>query len=291
MLVATFNETTAWAGKTITHEGDAFMLQDLGPIPAAGVMEYDRQGHLDWAMERMPARVRSLAARDAAGPSVVVGSGSAGNGDKPASLAPSSPPLHGETTPRQPLIAALLLMAVVALAFSVACGQQAGTSSGAPAPVVSRTPSATPSVEASTWPQALQGTWVNSEAEPTRIVITETGGRAAIETTDAKGRVSTLAFTPSEMKMSFPGTPTSHFELSRPGSTAFTGTYRAELPHGRLTFRVAFGEDILVLSGTAIYGSGALIGKINEYFSSKDGVTLTHYDAGLPVKTAVYVRE
>ncbi len=60
MLVATFNETTAWADKTITHEGDAFILEDHGPITAAGVMEYDRQGHLLWATAGTRAWVGSL---------------------------------------------------------------------------------------------------------------------------------------------------------------------------------------------------------------------------------------
>ncbi|MEI6501412.1 MAG: hypothetical protein WCP21_10370 [Armatimonadota bacterium] len=61
MLVATFNETTAWAGKTITFEGDVVILEDYGPITAAGVMEYDRQGQLAWATERTQAWVAGQA--------------------------------------------------------------------------------------------------------------------------------------------------------------------------------------------------------------------------------------
>jgi len=49
MLIATFGPSTGWAGKTITREGDVFILQDHGPITAADVMEYDRQGQLVWA--------------------------------------------------------------------------------------------------------------------------------------------------------------------------------------------------------------------------------------------------
>jgi hypothetical protein len=48
MLIATFGPTTAWVGKQITHEGDAFVLEDHGPISAGDIMEYDRQGHLVW---------------------------------------------------------------------------------------------------------------------------------------------------------------------------------------------------------------------------------------------------
>src|SRR5450756_353351 len=61
MLIATFNETTAWAGKTITREGDVFTLEGHGPITAADVMEYDRPGHLVWADAGTRAWVGSLA--------------------------------------------------------------------------------------------------------------------------------------------------------------------------------------------------------------------------------------
>lgn len=62
MLIATFGPSTGWSGKTIEHEGDAFILQDHGPITAADVMEYDRQGHLVWANDGMRAWVGSRAA-------------------------------------------------------------------------------------------------------------------------------------------------------------------------------------------------------------------------------------
>ena len=46
MLIATFGTTTGWVGKTIIFENEQFILEGYGPISAAGVMEYDRQGHL-----------------------------------------------------------------------------------------------------------------------------------------------------------------------------------------------------------------------------------------------------
>jgi hypothetical protein len=61
MLVATFGSTTGWVGKTITHENGTFTLQDHGPITAAAVMEYDRQGHLLWPNEGTRAWVGGLA--------------------------------------------------------------------------------------------------------------------------------------------------------------------------------------------------------------------------------------
>jgi hypothetical protein len=49
MLVATFGPTTAWAGKTITWDGDQFVLEGYGRIPGAALVDYDQQGHLQWA--------------------------------------------------------------------------------------------------------------------------------------------------------------------------------------------------------------------------------------------------
>ena len=57
MLVATFGPTTAWQGKTIDHDGAGFVLQDHGPIDAAGVLDYDRQGHLQWVSEETFATI------------------------------------------------------------------------------------------------------------------------------------------------------------------------------------------------------------------------------------------
>jgi hypothetical protein len=53
MLVATFNATTGWAGREITWEDERFTLDGHGLITTADVMEYDRQGHLDWPSEEM----------------------------------------------------------------------------------------------------------------------------------------------------------------------------------------------------------------------------------------------
>jgi hypothetical protein len=61
MLVATFGPTTAWAGKTITREGDVFVLEGHGPITASDVMDYDRRGHLVWANDGTRAWVGSKA--------------------------------------------------------------------------------------------------------------------------------------------------------------------------------------------------------------------------------------
>jgi hypothetical protein len=48
MLVAAFGPTTAWAGRQITWDGTRFVLAGYGPITAAGLVEYDRLGQLQW---------------------------------------------------------------------------------------------------------------------------------------------------------------------------------------------------------------------------------------------------
>ena len=51
MIIATFGASTAWLGKTITFDDGRFMLEDLGQIQPQAVVEYDRQGHLQWAYD------------------------------------------------------------------------------------------------------------------------------------------------------------------------------------------------------------------------------------------------
>lgn len=77
MLIATFGSTTGWAGKTISREGDAFILDGHGPITAADVMEYDRRGQLVWATEGTRGWVGSLSASRAQTPSVTLESDAA----------------------------------------------------------------------------------------------------------------------------------------------------------------------------------------------------------------------
>ena len=55
MVIATFGPTTGWVGKPITFENEVFTLEGYGPITAADVMGYDRQGHLLWPSEEMRA--------------------------------------------------------------------------------------------------------------------------------------------------------------------------------------------------------------------------------------------
>ena len=89
MLVATFGPSSNCAGRTITFADEQFVHKVLGPISAAGVMNYDRKGWLEWPMEGMRAWVGS---RDEA---LVPGAGAA---PEPASvLAPAATSLPRAT--------------------------------------------------------------------------------------------------------------------------------------------------------------------------------------------------
>ena len=128
--------------------------------------------------------------------------------------------------------------------------------------------------------------------DPVTIVIGESGGHASIGTTDAKGRFWDMVFTPTKMVFRASGWKKSvSASMWRAGEAPFTGTYRAELPYGPLTVRVAYGDRVLVLSGSRIWFSGELIGDWRESFSSKDGITLTHYETGLPHETMLYTHK
>jgi hypothetical protein len=61
MLIATFGSSTAWQGQRITWDKGRFLLDGHGPIGAADVMEYDRQGHLVWETAGTRAWVGSKA--------------------------------------------------------------------------------------------------------------------------------------------------------------------------------------------------------------------------------------
>jgi hypothetical protein len=61
MLVATFNSTTGWDGKTVAFENGQFALEGHGLITALDVLEYDRKGNLTWAYDGLREWVASCA--------------------------------------------------------------------------------------------------------------------------------------------------------------------------------------------------------------------------------------
>ena len=66
MIIATFNATTAWAGKAIAWDEGVFTLEGHGAVTAADVLKYDGQGHLDWACAGLQEWVQQVAGVTAA---------------------------------------------------------------------------------------------------------------------------------------------------------------------------------------------------------------------------------
>ena len=62
MIVATFGPSTAWVGKTISYDEGRFALEDVGQIAAQAVVDYDRQGHLQWAYDGLREWAYEIAA-------------------------------------------------------------------------------------------------------------------------------------------------------------------------------------------------------------------------------------
>lgn len=65
-VIATFNSTTGWAGKSITHDNGAFVLEGQGPITARDVMSYDDAGQIEWAYEGLKDWTRQMCDQPAA---------------------------------------------------------------------------------------------------------------------------------------------------------------------------------------------------------------------------------
>jgi len=61
MIIATFNSTTGWAGKTIDYDDGLFTLEGYGPISATDLLAYDQQGHVAWAYEGSREWVQQMA--------------------------------------------------------------------------------------------------------------------------------------------------------------------------------------------------------------------------------------
>jgi len=67
MRVATFGPGSAWEGREIYWDDDRYVLYGHGPVPASGVVDYDRQGHLQWASPEIRNWTYSVAQWEAAG--------------------------------------------------------------------------------------------------------------------------------------------------------------------------------------------------------------------------------
>jgi hypothetical protein len=115
MLVATFGPATGWVGREITWQGDRFILAGHGPVPAAGVLDYDRLGQLVWARPELRPWVVSVAQWE--GRSRVASNGSAGPyaGDLTTAASATSPGRR-----RLPAWAIILILVAVLLVVAAA---------------------------------------------------------------------------------------------------------------------------------------------------------------------------
>ncbi len=84
MLVATFGASTGWHRRQITHENGSFILEGHGVIPARALLDYDRQGQIDWAYAGLREWVQQLGC----GPTVAA---QPGEPSPPGRLLPSQP--------------------------------------------------------------------------------------------------------------------------------------------------------------------------------------------------------
>ncbi len=55
MIIAAFNATTGWLGRTIAYDEaqPRFVLQDYGPVQAGDVVTYDERGQIAWAQAEL----------------------------------------------------------------------------------------------------------------------------------------------------------------------------------------------------------------------------------------------
>jgi hypothetical protein len=105
MLVATFGESTGWAGKTISHEAGQFLLEDFGPIPAQALLDYDGKGQLVWAYAGLREWVQQVE-----------------QGHRAALSPDASVSLTGEPRPEQPIVGFVLSLVGIALPIAWLAG-------------------------------------------------------------------------------------------------------------------------------------------------------------------------
>jgi hypothetical protein len=156
VLVGTLRPADGQPGRKITYDAGAFALEGHGAVGTDDVIEYDRQGRLEWADEGTRAWALS---RGQATPRA---------GRAPASRTDLGPPSNGGRI-RWAIVAPVVVAAVVAVVFVVALSRQAGTTEREP------------------WPAMFEGTWQydhTSKGLPSidgfQMIFTRSAGEAII---------------------------------------------------------------------------------------------------------------
>lgn len=160
MLIATFGPSTGWHGKTITYDAGRFTLEGHGEIPAAGVLDYDRQGHLVWGYEGLKEWVRELAGEP---PSPSATPQPAMPAPLTAVSPPAQPPSVGpvmrvgeapwagrrKTKPYVWVITGVVAFVLIVAVIAGIAGGGSGSDGTAPATVAENTPAAAPAAPSS----------------------------------------------------------------------------------------------------------------------------------------------
>ena len=293
MLVATFGPSTAWVGKTITREGDAFMLEGHGVITAADVMDYDRQGHLIWTNDGMRAWVGSQASKLPNAATATPQATATAPTSSPAvtTMVAERTPLRSRFSPLSLAVAAGAIAVVVLVLVLAISGVFTGKSQPAGVPsqsnIAPATAQPTAAAPSASWPTRLAGVWVS----PTRTLqIAESGGQATITLATTDNFQLTYTFTDASVEgvNPAPGHATDGpYGLTKAGSQPYTGTYVWDAVNFSgspvITMRVSFADDALTIDTSSYQGSGRKV-----YALSPDGKTLTVTEGSY---TTVYSRQ
>ena len=263
MLIASFGACTGWAGKTIAREGDAFILQDHGPITAADIMSYDAQGQLVWADEGTRAWVGSLVQRPTDAPQAQHPDASRPRAGSATPWATSSVPQSRTTSQRLLLPVVGIVAVVLVLLILAVAGVFSGEKKATDTQLDAQASPSTPTTPAASWPVRLTGNWVSPTGNTPyeAISIAENGGQSAsITMSDTDDTPHIWTVTSEVLSNRFAGMVW-EFQRVGIGTQPYTGTYSHTVaanetylgqgPPGTVTyFNVAFSNDTVTIAET-----------------------------------------
>jgi hypothetical protein len=281
--VATFAQTTAWAGKTILFVDECFVLEGQGVISAADVMQYDREGHLVWSSEGMRAWAGAKAKADApppAGPAP---------GEAPQRMACVSLSL------RRVLVAVVVVVAVLLAVAAYSNRQEGASSSASPrlAAGSSAAPAAVTSAAASAWPSQFEGIWVCTANDSQEIMFRRWEDVATIRMAPDSSVWSVLTFHDDMLVVTWGDqNERAVYQCVAPSPGTYIGSYRLAVSPGQApadaTCTVSYAGAALTLT---FEQQGTAPGWVTFKLISTDGQTMTVSSGGDTLGTGVYRRQ
>jgi hypothetical protein len=270
MLIATFGPSTGWAGKTITREGEFFILEGHGPISAADVMKYDKQGHLVWATEGTRAWV--------AAKTLAMSPSQASWGESAAATttrAKTATPLFQAAVSRRLIIVAVSALVIVAAVAVIAFS---GALRGNPDAIVA---------QKNSWPNKFEGTWVSNTDALQKEAFSQIPGRAIWTSTNSLGGGETFEETMVFEDGTLAFDSGTVYERQSGSGGDFVGTYDSTT--GGETMRVVVGYDGNALT-YRMWTSLDSDSSIFTYTIAGDGRTMTYYNSNTGESTT-YTRQ